>query len=157
MTTQHTAIVVPDHWAWTTDADQLHALAVATPNGQEQPTITARVRDAVEGIQLVHLGSVPATWSAGAPTTGIVALDLWGDPERPGRIWAVDTALGLALHHAGEVCANPSTETGHQDTPVVAVTDGVAVACVAPVLVHPWAQPDTEAAIDALPADPEAS
>ena len=147
-----TAIVVPDTWAWTTDADQLLTLAVATPNGQEQPTITARIRDAVEGIQLIHLGSVPATWVAGARSGDIVALDLWGDPERPGRVWAVDRALGQVLRHADEVYANPNTEHGQQDTPVVAVTDGTAVAGLAPVKVTPWAQPGTEAAIEALTA-----
>jgi len=152
MTTNPTAIVIPDTWAWTTDANQVHAIAVATPTGREQPILTARVRDAVEGIQLIHLGSVPATWSAGAPCGDIIALDLWGDPERPGRIWAIDRALSTALRHADEVHANPSTETGPQSTPVVAVTGGVAVACVAPVLVHPWAQPGTEAAIEALTA-----
>jgi len=143
-------IVVSDTWAWTTDAERCHALAVATPNGQEHPTLTARVVEALTGIQLIHLGSTPAAWSAGAPTTDIIALDLWGDPERPGRVWAVDVALGLVLRHADEVYALPATEDGWQDTPLAAVTAGTVTAALAPVQLRPWAQPATEAAVDAL-------
>jgi hypothetical protein len=140
-------IAVSETWAWTTDVERCHAMAVATNSGKIQPTVTAKAVEALTGIQLLHLGSTPATWSAGAPSADIVALDLWGDPERPGRVWAVDVALGLALRLADEVRACPDSESGRQLSSLVAVVDGAAVALVAPDSVWPWAQPDTEAGL----------